>query len=67
MTDAELVYYALLRAEKRLQPPTGTVIVDTAVMQQLAAFKALQTLREEIGTGLSNRGAIPPLTPTPST
>jgi hypothetical protein len=59
MGDAELIYYALLRAEKRLQPPTGTVIVDTRMMEQLAAFKAVQTLREEVGNGLAKRGPVP--------
>lgn len=59
MGDAELIYYALLRAEKRLQPPEGTVIVDARMLEQLAAFKALQTLREEIGTGLAQRGPKP--------
>lgn len=56
MTDADLIYNALLRAERRLEPPTGAVILDAAVMQQMAAFKALQTLREEIGRGLSEQG-----------
>lgn len=65
MGDAELIYYALLRAEKRLQPPDGTVIVDTLRLEQLAAFKALQTLREEVGNGLMKRGAIPHTALTP--
>lgn len=58
MSDAELIYYALLRAEKRLQPPSGTVIVDTAMMERLAAFKAVQTIREEIGVGLAKRNPV---------
>lgn len=63
--DAELIYWALLRAEKRLELPPGTHAVDTKLMQHLGAFKAIQTLREELGNVMANRGAIPHLSTSP--
>jgi len=57
MTDADLIYNALLRAEKRLEdkadsyPKGGDM--RTGVLIGLAC---LITLREEIGNGLSKEG-----------
>lgn len=55
MSDAELIYNALLRAERKLEPPEGTAIMTAAMIERVAAFRALRALREEIGTGLARR------------
>lgn len=57
MTDADLIYNALLRAELRLQKlyeerTPGT----TARAIALTSFAALSILREEIGNGLAQEG-----------
>jgi hypothetical protein len=50
MTDADLIYNALLRAEARLEKalprPDGQAV-------HRAVLEAVQTIREEIGNGLA--------------
>lgn len=55
MTDADLIYNALLRAEKRLEEwpeRDPTMRPEWARLGQLV----IQTIREEIGNGLSKEG-----------
>lgn len=60
MSDAELIYAALLRAERRLEEraeraPHGTHAV---VQQELRPMQlAVLLIREEIGRGLAERSA----------
>lgn len=52
MTDADLIYNAILRAERRLEATAADNKYPRAAEQALPAFIAMQTLREEIGNGL---------------
>jgi hypothetical protein len=66
MTDADLIYNALLRAEKRLETPYGTFMMTPQLAEQQAAFRALNVLREEIGRGLSSATpVVPPIRDEP--
>lgn len=56
MTDADLVYNALLRAERRLEATATDSAFPQASDLARPALIALQTLREEIGSGLSGEG-----------
>ena len=57
MSDAELIYNAFLRAERRVQEeldamPHSERIISVAVWDRL---RTINLLREEIGRGLSQR------------
>lgn len=56
MTDADLIYNALLRAERRLEATATDGAHPQAADLARPALIALQTLREEIGGGLSGEG-----------
>lgn len=57
MTDADLIYNALLRAERKLEARAADEVTSPEVAKlNLAAFAALRTLREEIGNGLTGEG-----------
>lgn len=58
MTDADLIYNACLRAERRLeeQIPAGYAAVTHELTMLMAALLAVHTLREEIGNGLTKEG-----------
>jgi hypothetical protein len=53
MTDADLIYSALLRAERRLEAIATDGNYPIAADLARPALIALQTLREEIGNGLT--------------
>lgn len=53
MTDADLIYNALLRAERRLEAIAGDGKYPVAGDLARPALIALETLREEIGRGLA--------------
>ena len=52
MTDADLIYNACLRAEKRLEAIAKSPVHPDLPIAR-AALLAVQTLREEIGTGMT--------------
>lgn len=56
MTDADLVYNALLRAAKRLESEMGKPENAQSHEAMLGAFVAVETIREEIGNGLAAEG-----------
>ena len=56
MTDADLIYNALLRAERRMEEDVKVPGPDGAWAIKSGAFLALRLLREEIGNGLSREG-----------
>jgi len=56
MSDADLVYNALLRAERRLEAIATDGNFPLAADLARPALIALQTLREELGNGLSKEG-----------
>jgi len=56
MTDADLIYNALLRAERRMEEDAKVPGPDGAWEIKSGAFLALRLLREEIGNGLSGEG-----------
>lgn len=56
MTDADLIYNACLRAERRLEAVATDGAHPHAAELARPALIALQTLREEIGNGLSGEG-----------
>lgn len=56
MTDADMIYNAILRAERRLEATAHDPNFPQAADLARPAFIALQTLREEIGNGLANEG-----------
>lgn len=56
MTDAELIYNALLRAERRLEAISGDGAFPVAASLARPALIALEALREEIGNALSREG-----------
>lgn len=56
MSDADLVYNALLRAERRLEAIATDGNHPLAADLARPALIALQTLREELGNGLSKEG-----------
>lgn len=56
MTDADLVYAALLRAERRLEELRENTTTPELVPYMATAHKAVQVIREEIGTGLAREG-----------
>jgi hypothetical protein len=56
MTDADLIYNALLRAEQRLEDVSRDGSHPVAADVAISAFIALQTLREEIGNALLREG-----------
>lgn len=58
MTDADLIYSALLRAEKRLEATATDEAYPHAAELARPALIALLTLREEIGRGLADDGDI---------
>lgn len=53
MTDADLIYNALLRVERKLE--AGALAVHDASERVLANY-IIQTIREEIGNGLAQEG-----------
>ncbi len=54
MKDAELIYNALLRAERRLEAAAPQTSSNPALMAlSLLAVDVVQTIREEIGRGLA--------------
>lgn len=52
MSDADLIYNACLQAEKRLEAMEKAAAPGTSALVRLSLL-AIQTLREEIGNGLS--------------
>jgi hypothetical protein len=56
--DADLIYNALLRLERKLeaQIPKGSTPVTTGIQWLLGTFYTVQAIREEIGNGLSKEG-----------
>jgi hypothetical protein len=54
-TDAELVYSALLRAERRLSERAQSIFNSGSyeALKVAAALEAVNLLREEIGNGIS--------------
>lgn len=56
MTDADLIYNACLRAERRLEAIATDGNHPVAADLARPALIALQTLREEIGNGLAREG-----------
>ena len=52
MTDADLIYNALLRAERRLEERYAP---DASAIARLAALQAVIIIREEIGNGIAAR------------
>lgn len=53
MSDADLIYNACLRVEKRLESAMEEAISTARYQEALAAYSVVQILREEIGNGLS--------------
>lgn len=53
MTDADLIYNALLRAERRLEATATDGGFPHAAEIARVALVAVQTVREEIGSGLA--------------
>jgi hypothetical protein len=53
MTDADLIYNALLRAERRLEEALKEPGPDGAWEIRSGAFLAFRVLREEIGNGIA--------------
>jgi hypothetical protein len=56
MTDADLIYSALLRAERRLEDIAKDGNYPIGADLAIPALAALKTLREEIGNGLVGEG-----------
>lgn len=56
MTDADLIYNALLRAERRLEETASDARYPHAADLARPALIALQTIREEIGNALAGEG-----------
>lgn len=56
MTDADLIYNALLRAERRLEAIATDGNHPLAADLARPALIAVQTVREELGIGLTNDG-----------
>lgn len=56
MTDADLIYNALLRAEQRLERSASDGAFPQAAELARAALVAAQAIREEIGNGLAREG-----------
>lgn len=55
MTDADLIYNALLRAEKKVEAFLQPDDPPEAQAQAHLAMGIIQTIREEIGNGLAER------------
>ena len=56
MTDADLIYNALLRAGKRIEERMADLDVDGAAYGECCTvLYAIETIREEIGNGLAER------------
>lgn len=57
MTDAELIYNALLRAERKAEAMAGRTLVDLdgtyVPTTATTILRAIAMIREEIGGGLS--------------
>jgi hypothetical protein len=56
VTDADLIYNALLRAERRIEEEIAKPGPDGVWEVRSGAFLALRVLREEIGNGLAKEG-----------
>lgn len=57
MRDADLIYNALLRAERRLEAAFEDLPIGSPQSSWAsAALAAVLTIREEIGNGLSQEG-----------
>lgn len=56
MTDADLIYNALLRAEKRLEADLALKHTVQTLLMMSASFAAVRVIREEIGNGLAAEG-----------
>lgn len=56
MTDADLIYNALLRAEQRLEQTACDPAFPQAAELARVALIAAQTIRQEIGNGLAREG-----------
>lgn len=57
MTDADLIYNALLRAERRVETATAREASEPAKQAlMLFGLSIIQTIREEIGCGLAKEG-----------
>lgn len=53
MTDADLIYDALLRVEKRFEADLPADAQGAVMALHLLAMGIVQTIREEIGNGLA--------------
>ena len=56
MTDADLIYNALLRAERRLERKAAADTTLTGAYARLA-FTIVEGIRQEVGAGLAARDA----------
>jgi hypothetical protein len=55
MSDADLIYSALLRAERKLEKAVELAGSSPTVTHLTAAMVTARTIREEIGNGLAKR------------
>lgn len=55
MTDAELIYNALLRAERRYEAAAARTRESETRAYRMFAKDIIQTIRQEIGKGLAQR------------
>lgn len=55
MSDADLIYNAMLRAERRMEELMNQLPADAGHSARVA-FAAIHIIREEIGNGLSTEG-----------
>lgn len=56
MTDAELIYYAHLRAERKIEAMCEEAMKGERTSEMpylMAAFCVVKTIREEIGAGIA--------------
>lgn len=55
MTDADLIYNALLRAERRYEAAAARTREDATRAYRMFAKDIIQIIREEVGNGLAAR------------
>lgn len=58
MTDAEVIYDALLRAERRLEVTARDANFPQAAELARSALIAVQTIREEVGSALATHAPL---------
>lgn len=59
MTDADLIYNALLRAERRYEAAAARTREDATRAYRMFAKDIIQIIRQEIGAGIASREATP--------